>query len=144
MVGDIFQPTHLLFVLIVALLVLGPKRLPEVGRQLGDGIRDFRAAINGERNDRNEHEIYSGPGHVEDHRGAADPPPAERQYEPDPLGAFASEDGIEAPAEPSASAAGASVNEPPAAHGQESGSDSARAPVNHPSSSVSAQEDRLD
>ena len=48
MVGDIFQPTHLLFVLVVALLVLGPKKLPEVGRQLGNGLRDFRAAINGE------------------------------------------------------------------------------------------------
>lgn len=48
MVGDIFQPTHLLFVLVVALLVLGPKKLPEVGKQLGNGIRDFRAAINGE------------------------------------------------------------------------------------------------
>jgi len=51
MVGDIFQPTHLLFVLVVALLVLGPKKLPEVGRQLGNGIRDFRAAINGERSE---------------------------------------------------------------------------------------------
>jgi sec-independent protein translocase protein TatA len=51
MIGDIMQPTHLLFVLAVALLVLGPKRLPEVGRQLGKGIRDFRAAINGEHQD---------------------------------------------------------------------------------------------
>lgn len=48
MIGDIFQPTHLLFVLIVALLVLGPKRLPEVGRSLGRGIRDFRSAISGD------------------------------------------------------------------------------------------------
>jgi sec-independent protein translocase protein TatA len=48
MVGDILQPTHLLFILVVALLVLGPKRLPEVGRTLGSGLRDFRAAINGE------------------------------------------------------------------------------------------------
>ena len=48
MIGDILQPTHLLFVLIVALLVLGPKRLPEVGRSLGRGIRDFRSAISGD------------------------------------------------------------------------------------------------
>lgn len=48
MIGDIFQPTHLLFVLVVALLVLGPKRLPEVGRSLGRGIRDFRSALSGE------------------------------------------------------------------------------------------------
>lgn len=54
MVGDIFQPTHLIFVLVVALLVLGPKKLPEVGRQLGSGIRDFRAAINGEKTEPDE------------------------------------------------------------------------------------------
>jgi sec-independent protein translocase protein TatA len=48
MVGDILQPTHLLFVLIVALLVLGPKRLPEAGKALGKGLRDFRMAMSGE------------------------------------------------------------------------------------------------
>lgn len=47
MIGDILQPTHLLFVLVVALLVLGPKRLPEVGRSLGRGLRDFRHAMSG-------------------------------------------------------------------------------------------------
>ena len=47
MFGDIVQPTHLIFVLAVALLVLGPKRLPEVGRSLGKGIRDFRGAMAG-------------------------------------------------------------------------------------------------
>src|SRR5579875_2311870 len=52
MVGDIMQPTHLLFVLVVALLVLGPKRLPEVGRTLGSGIRDFRQALSGEAPER--------------------------------------------------------------------------------------------
>ena len=48
MIGDILSPTHLLFVLVVALLVLGPKRLPEAGRALGRGIRDFRSAISGD------------------------------------------------------------------------------------------------
>jgi sec-independent protein translocase protein TatA len=48
MIGDILQPTHLLFILVIALLVLGPKRLPEVGRALGRGLRDFRAAVSGE------------------------------------------------------------------------------------------------
>ncbi|HEY4830867.1 MAG TPA: twin-arginine translocase TatA/TatE family subunit, partial [Solirubrobacteraceae bacterium] len=51
MIGDILQPTHLLFVLVVALLVLGPKRLPEAGRALGKGIRDFRMAVSGEEQD---------------------------------------------------------------------------------------------
>jgi len=50
-VGDILQPTHLLFVLVVALVVLGPKRLPEVGRSLGRGLRDFKTAVSGEDHD---------------------------------------------------------------------------------------------
>ena len=48
MIGDILQPTHLLFILVIALLVLGPKRLPEVGRSLGRGLRDFRNALSGD------------------------------------------------------------------------------------------------
>ncbi len=54
MVGDILQPTHLIFVLAIALLVLGPKRLPEVGRSLGKGLRDFKEAISGEEHPRPE------------------------------------------------------------------------------------------
>jgi sec-independent protein translocase protein TatA len=70
MVGDILSPTHLIFVLVVALLVLGPKRLPEVGRQLGSGLRDFRAAINGEHHEPKDiaqpyEEPVAQPGHAE-------------------------------------------------------------------------------
>src|ERR1700676_2379556 len=43
--SDLLAPTHLLLILVVALLVLGPKRLPEVGRSLGKGLRDFRDAM---------------------------------------------------------------------------------------------------
>jgi sec-independent protein translocase protein TatA len=43
---DILQPTHLLIILVVALLVLGPKRLPEAGRSLGRSLRDFKDALN--------------------------------------------------------------------------------------------------
>jgi TatA/E family protein of Tat protein translocase len=39
------NPVHLLFIAAVALLVLGPKRLPRLARALGDGIRQFRAAL---------------------------------------------------------------------------------------------------
>jgi sec-independent protein translocase protein TatA len=48
-VDNILQPTHLLLILVVALLVLGPKRLPEAGRALGQGIRDFRSAMSSEQ-----------------------------------------------------------------------------------------------
>jgi sec-independent protein translocase protein TatA len=51
MIGDILQPTHLLLILVVALVVLGPKRLPEVGRAVGRSIHDFKGAINGEQQD---------------------------------------------------------------------------------------------
>ncbi len=47
MTGNILSPTHLLLVLGVALLVLGPKRLPEVGRGLGSAIRDFKGSLSG-------------------------------------------------------------------------------------------------
>ena len=47
MVGDLLQPTHLLIVLVIALVVLGPKRLPEAGRSLGKSLRDFKDALNG-------------------------------------------------------------------------------------------------
>ena len=42
------NPVHLVFIGIVALLVLGPRRLPEVARALGRGMREFREAIGGE------------------------------------------------------------------------------------------------
>jgi sec-independent protein translocase protein TatA len=47
MIGNILSPTHLLLVLAVGLLVLGPKRLPEVGRGLGSAIRDFKGSLAG-------------------------------------------------------------------------------------------------
>jgi TatA/E family protein of Tat protein translocase len=39
------NPVHLLFVGIIALIVLGPRRLPELARALGKGVREFREAI---------------------------------------------------------------------------------------------------
>ncbi len=60
MIGDILQPTHLLLVLVVALLVLGPKRLPEMARTLGSGLRDFRSAINGDEREDQPDKISDG------------------------------------------------------------------------------------
>ena len=45
MIENILSPTHLLLILVVALIVLGPKRLPEAGRGLGSAIRDFKASL---------------------------------------------------------------------------------------------------
>jgi sec-independent protein translocase protein TatA len=40
------NPTHLLFIAVVALIVLGPRRLPQLARALGKGVREFREAVN--------------------------------------------------------------------------------------------------
>jgi sec-independent protein translocase protein TatA len=42
---NVLQPTHLIIVLVVALLILGPKRLPDAGRALGQGIKEFKHSI---------------------------------------------------------------------------------------------------
>jgi sec-independent protein translocase protein TatA len=47
MLDNLFQPTHLLVILFIALLVFGPKKLPELGKGLGEGIRGFKDSMNG-------------------------------------------------------------------------------------------------
>lgn len=42
-----FSPSQLLIVLIVGLIVFGPKRLPEMTKQLGKGVRDFQKGLDG-------------------------------------------------------------------------------------------------
>jgi TatA/E family protein of Tat protein translocase len=42
------NPVHLMFLAAVALIVLGPKRLPELARAAGKGMREFRESLNGE------------------------------------------------------------------------------------------------
>jgi sec-independent protein translocase protein TatA len=41
----LFQPMHLLVIFGIALLVFGPKKLPELGKGIGEGIRGFKTAI---------------------------------------------------------------------------------------------------
>jgi sec-independent protein translocase protein TatA len=48
-------PLELVVVLIIALVVLGPKRLPEVGRSLGNGIREFKDSLTGDNDHDDEH-----------------------------------------------------------------------------------------
>jgi len=50
MLGNI-GPLEIVVVLIIALVVFGPKRLPELGRSLGKGIREFRGSLGGEDDD---------------------------------------------------------------------------------------------
>jgi len=49
MFEGLLQPTHLLVILGIALLVFGPKKLPELGKGLGEGIRGFKFALRSEK-----------------------------------------------------------------------------------------------
>ncbi len=50
-------PLELIIVLVIALVILGPKRLPEVGKSIGNGMREFKDAISGSSKDDDEDEI---------------------------------------------------------------------------------------
>jgi sec-independent protein translocase protein TatA len=45
--GDLLQPWHLIVLAIVAFLLFGAKRLPELGKGLGEGLKGFREGIKG-------------------------------------------------------------------------------------------------
>lgn len=45
---------EVLVVLIIALVIFGPKRIPELGRSVGKGIREFRGSVSGENDDHEE------------------------------------------------------------------------------------------
>jgi sec-independent protein translocase protein TatA len=56
-------PLELAIVLIIALVIFGPKRLPELGRSMGRGIREFRSSISGKGDD--EEDESSQPAQIE-------------------------------------------------------------------------------
>lgn len=41
----LFEPTHLIFILIIVLIFFGPRKLPELGRGLGKSMREFKEAL---------------------------------------------------------------------------------------------------
>jgi sec-independent protein translocase protein TatA len=43
--STLLTPTHLIFLLLIALLLFGAKRLPEIGRSLGTGMREFKDSV---------------------------------------------------------------------------------------------------
>jgi sec-independent protein translocase protein TatA len=48
MIEGLFQPMHLLVIFAIALLVFGPRKLPELGKGIGEGIRGFKSAMKAE------------------------------------------------------------------------------------------------
>jgi sec-independent protein translocase protein TatA len=55
------NPLHILLLLVVILLVFGAKRLPEIGRSLGEGMRGFKDSISGETSQSSQHSLTSAP-----------------------------------------------------------------------------------
>jgi sec-independent protein translocase protein TatA len=54
-------PLELVVILVIALVIFGPKRLPELGGSLGRGIREFRTSLSGKDEDRAElNEAHAG------------------------------------------------------------------------------------
>jgi sec-independent protein translocase protein TatA len=51
MLDNLFTPTHLIIILVIALLIFGPRKLPELGKGLGEGLRGFKDGIKGGSSD---------------------------------------------------------------------------------------------
>lgn len=65
-------PLEIIIVLIIALVVFGPKRLPELGRSLGKGIREFRGSVTGHDDDEDKQppqELGGGKDEADDRAG---------------------------------------------------------------------------
>jgi sec-independent protein translocase protein TatA len=72
MLGNI-GPLEIVVVLIIALIVFGPKRLPELGRSLGKGIREFRGSLSGDNDDDDEERGSSSQSPQEIEAGKGEP-----------------------------------------------------------------------
>ena len=51
--GELFTPTHLIVIAVVALVLFGGKKLPELGKGLGEGLRGFKDGMKGVTEDTN-------------------------------------------------------------------------------------------
>ena len=60
MFEGLFQPMHLLVIFGIALLVFGPKKLPELGKGIGEGIRGFKSSMKEEEKPANVKPIIAG------------------------------------------------------------------------------------
>lgn len=47
MLDNLFTPSHIIIILVIALLIFGPRKLPELGKGLGEGFRGFKEGIKG-------------------------------------------------------------------------------------------------
>jgi sec-independent protein translocase protein TatA len=90
------NPLHIAFLVVILLLVFGAKRLPEIGRSLGSGMREFKDSVSGERSD-----VVQQPALTQSTQQAP-VPPAQAAAAPAPVAAPAPAPAqpVDAPAEP--------------------------------------------
>jgi sec-independent protein translocase protein TatA len=95
------SPLHLLFILAVALVVLGPKRLPELARAIGKGVREFRGAMEAAQTEpsRSDNLAQTSPS---DHLAGGEPSPGDQLAQTSPSDHLGPGDlgGLGAPGEP--------------------------------------------
>jgi TatA/E family protein of Tat protein translocase len=91
MLGELLQPMHLLLILVIALLLFGPSKLPQIAANLGKSIREFKGALSAQE------EITVAPPAQQ----PAQAQPAQAQAQAQPVQA-ASEKPQAAPAQPDA------------------------------------------
>jgi sec-independent protein translocase protein TatA len=58
MVNGLLSPVHIAIVLAVVMMLFGTKRLPELGRSLGSGLRDFKTSLDGHELERGEEQPH--------------------------------------------------------------------------------------
>jgi len=102
------NPLHIAFLVVILLLVFGAKRLPEIGRSLGSGMREFKTSVTGEANQSQQTLPPAGAQQQPVPPAQAPQPPAAQAPAPPAPPA-------QAPAAEPVSAPGAPPEQPPAA-----------------------------
>lgn len=87
------NPLHIAFLVVILLLVFGARRLPEIGRSLGAGMREFKDSVTGESKSQSP-TLNAG------NQPAQSPPPAAQAPAPQPVTTPAPQEGAPASAAP--------------------------------------------
>jgi sec-independent protein translocase protein TatA len=74
--GGLFQPWHLIVILVIVLIVFGPGKLPDLGQSLGRGIREFKSSVKGDDDEAKKPEAAASTGAEPPKSTTADAPKA--------------------------------------------------------------------
>jgi sec-independent protein translocase protein TatA len=76
------NPLHIAFLLVILLLIFGAKRLPELGRSLGTGMRSFKESISGESHVEHVEQLSAAPVETASPVATAEPAAAHSPFRP--------------------------------------------------------------